>query len=34
MSVPNHDEMFSPAHLSYVESGMASQAAAFAASRI
>jgi cutinase len=31
---PGHDEMFSAAHLSYVQSGMASQAAAFAASRL
>ena len=34
MSAPSHDEMFSPAHLSYVQSGLAGQAAAFAASRI
>jgi len=34
MSVPQHDELFSPAHLSYVRSGMANQGAAFAASRL
>ncbi len=34
MSAPGPDETFSPAHLSYVQSGMASQAAAFAASRL
>jgi cutinase len=34
MSTPQHDEMFSDAHLSYVKSGMASQAAAFAASHL
>jgi cutinase len=34
MSVPRRDEMFSAAHLQYVQSGMASQAAAFAASRL
>lgn len=34
MSVPRRDEMFSAAHLSYVQSGMASQAAGFAASRL
>ena len=34
MSTPSHDEMFSPAHLSYAQSGMAGEAAAFAASRI
>ena len=34
MAVPGHDEMFSPAHLSYAQSGMANQAAAFAASRL
>jgi cutinase len=32
--LPGRDEMFSAAHLSYVQSGMASQAAAFAASRL
>jgi cutinase-like protein len=31
MTVPLHDEMFSGPHVSYVESGMASQGAAFAA---
>ncbi len=34
MSTPSHDEMFSPAHLSYVQSGMASEAAAFVAGRV
>ncbi|HZQ34228.1 MAG TPA: cutinase family protein [Mycobacterium sp.] len=34
MSTPTHDEMFSAAHLSYVTSGMASQAASFAASHV
>lgn len=34
MSAPSHDEMFSPAHLSYVQSGMAAEAAGFAAGRI
>jgi cutinase len=33
-STPTHDEMFSGPHLSYVSSGMAGQAAAFAASRL
>jgi cutinase len=33
-SVPSHDEMFSGPHLSYVSSGMAAQAAGFAASRL
>ena len=33
-SMPSHDEMFSDAHLSYVKSGMAIQAATFAASRL
>jgi cutinase len=32
--VPSHDEMFSDAHLSYVKSGMAIEAATFAASRL
>jgi cutinase len=32
--VPTHDEMFSPAHLSYPNSGMPAQAAAFAASHL
>ena len=31
---PSRDEMFSAAHLSYVQSGMARQAATFAASRL
>jgi cutinase len=34
MSVPGRDEMFSGPHVSYVESGMASQGAAFAAGRL
>jgi cutinase len=34
LSVPTHDEMFSPAHLSYQQSGMPSQAAAFVASHL
>ena len=34
MAMPQHDEMFSAAHLSYVKSGMASQGAAFAASQL
>jgi cutinase len=34
MSAPSHDEMFSQAHLSYVGSGMAAQAGAFAAGRL
>jgi cutinase len=33
-AVPSRDEMFSPAHLSYVESGLATQAATFAAGRV
>jgi cutinase len=34
MAMPQHDEMFSEAHLSYVKSGMASQGAPFAASHL
>ncbi len=34
LSVPTHDEMFSAAHLSYANSGMPAQAAAFAASHL
>jgi cutinase len=34
MAMPQHDEMFSEVHLSYVKSGMASQGAAFAASHL
>jgi cutinase len=34
MSAPSRDEMFSGPHVSYVESGMASQGAAFAAGRL
>jgi len=33
-AMPSRDEMFSDAHLSYVKSGMAIQAATFAASRL
>ncbi|WP_082686622.1 cutinase family protein [Mycobacterium sp. IS-3022] len=33
-STPSREEMFSPAHLSYVSSGLAAQAAAFAAARL
>lgn len=34
LSLPTHDEMFSAVHLSYQQSGMPGQAAAFAASRL
>jgi cutinase len=34
MSVPQHDEMFTGPHVQYLHSGMPSQAAAFAASRL
>jgi cutinase len=34
LTLPSHDEMFSPAHLSYKQSGMPSQAATFVASRL
>ena len=34
LTVPTHDEMFSAAHLSYPNSGMPAQAAAFAASHL
>ena len=34
MSVPSQDEMFSGAHLSYVQSGLAGQGATFAASHL
>jgi cutinase len=33
-AAPSHDEMFSPAHLSYEESGLVVQAATFAAGRL
>jgi cutinase len=33
-TMPSHDEMFSPAHLSYANSGMPAQAAAFVASHV
>jgi cutinase len=33
-STPSRDEMFSAAHLSYVSSGLAAQAATFAAGRL
>jgi cutinase len=34
LSLPSHDEVFSPAHLSYEQSGMPSQAATFVASHL
>jgi cutinase len=34
MSLPTHDEMVSAAHLSYPNSGMPAQAAAFVASHL
>jgi cutinase-like protein len=34
LSLPTHDEMFSSAHLSYLQSGMPGQAAAFAANHL
>jgi cutinase len=34
MALPTHDEEFSPAHLSYANSGMPAQAAAFVASHL
>jgi cutinase len=34
VSTPSREEMFSPAHLSYEESGLAAQAATFAAGRL
>jgi len=34
LTLPSHDEMFSPAHLSYKQSGMPSQAATFVASHL
>lgn len=34
LALPTHDEMFSPAHLSYQQSGMPSQAATFVASHL
>jgi cutinase len=34
LSLPTHDDMFSPAHLSYQHSGMPSQAASFVASHL
>ena len=33
-ALPSHDELFSPVHLSYAQSGMPSQAASFAASHL
>jgi cutinase len=33
-ATPSRDEMFSPSHLSYVSSGLAAQAGAFAAGRV
>ena len=34
LALPSHDELFSPVHLSYQQSGMPSQAAAFVASHL
>ncbi|OBG40778.1 cutinase [Mycobacterium alsense] len=34
LTLPTHDEMFSPEHLSYTHNGMPSQAAAFVAGRV
>lgn len=34
LSLPTHDELFSPEHLSYLHSGMPSQAATFVASQL
>jgi len=34
LTLPSHDDLFSPAHLSYKQSGMPSQAAAFVASHL
>jgi len=34
LTLPSHDELFSPAHLSYKQSGMPSQAAIFVASHL
>ena len=34
LAAPTHDEMFSPAHLSYPHSGMPAQAATFVASHL
>ena len=34
LTLPSHDEMFSPAHLSYKQSGMPSQAATFVVSHL
>ena len=34
LTLPSHDELFSPAHLSYKQSGMPSQAATFVASHL
>ncbi|WP_372514470.1 cutinase family protein [Mycobacterium lacus] len=34
LALPTHDELFSPEHLSYLHSGMPSQAAAFVASQL
>ena len=34
LTLPTHDELFSPAHLSYVQSGMPRQAATFVASHL
>lgn len=34
LALPSHDELFSPVHLSYAQSGMPSQAAVFVAGRL
>ncbi len=34
LALPSHDELFSPVHLSYMQSGMPSQAATFAANHL
>jgi cutinase len=34
LALPSHDELFSPVHLSYQQSGMPGQAATFVASHV
>ncbi|HTY34799.1 cutinase family protein, partial [Mycobacterium sp.] len=34
LTLPTHDELFSPEHLSYLHNGMPSQAATFVAGRL
>ena len=34
LALPSHDELFSTAHLSYMQSGMPGQAATFVASKL